>query len=463
MLSAVASSVVLCIKLVGGRILPHTLDEMAPPQTSLSAFYSTPHIDNIEPSGKVTYTDTTTEQHWRLYARCETARSAKTVAATDADDADDADDAADADAQVNPRLAAVIQHLTEARADLDVIVDVASVLADTQQHLSIQHVPRSITGEARHQQVVAMALKKRQLRGIADRLSASANVLRDKYLREPAADAFAIDLEELERRWAVSEYPHLGTNYEDDCFAISVRFAVEDAWSDWLRSHSLGKDTFVIARDRNADGGACAVFNDELTFGWERIDAALRQRRSERAWRLVQVALEQEAVTTNTDDGAGAVHDKVTYGAMDVQRAVLALSRGATGSPSSPSSLSSSVDRICLDDCMLYVEKFARTDECRTLFKKKGLKALEDAGTCSDLRYGTGGGWSFSTDVRSLFAHPLSQSVSSLAAPLPPRSSSSHLAPRPGHGSADDADATRALSAAALRVAVIRSHVARGV
>ena len=121
----------------------------------------------------------------------------------------------------------------------------------------------------------------------------------------------------------------------------------------------------MIARDRNDTvGGTCAVFDGTIMRGWRDIDAELRRRRSERAWKLVGVALEQEAVATNLDLEA-------TSGG-DVQRAVLALSRDAAAPGS---------QRICLDDNMLYLETFLQTDTCRILFRKRGLLALQDATT----------------------------------------------------------------------------------
>ena len=51
------------------------------------------------------------------------------------DNVDNVDNGSDGDDRPNPRLAEVIQHLADARADLEVIVDVSSILADQQQHL----------------------------------------------------------------------------------------------------------------------------------------------------------------------------------------------------------------------------------------------------------------------------------------------------------------------------------------
>ena len=253
-------------------------------------------------------------------------------------------------------LTSVIESLADARADLDVLIDIASLLGD-EQHLGVAHVPQSVVAEVQRQRTLQMLLKKRQLQDIATRLKAGAAVLRSKYCSQE--DAFASDLSELQRRWPTYEYKP-GTAFVD-CALVSTRFALEDNW-DWLNPTSLGKHTFVIARDQNDDAaGACAVIQKELCCGWEAIDAELRAIRSKRAWKLIQAALEEEAVAI----------DGMWDG--DVQRAVLALSRA--------SSSVMPLDLVCRDVRMLYVENFCRTDLCRSLFRQRGMLVLRDAMT----------------------------------------------------------------------------------
>ncbi len=258
-------------------------------------------------------------------------------------------------------LASVVESLVDARSDLAVIIDIATVLAD-QQYLGVSHVPQSIVAEVQRHNVLQMSLKRRQVMGIASRLRAGAAILRDKYC--PEQDRFASDVEELGRRWPIREFKRTGTSYVDDCVLVTVRSQVEDGWT-WLDSDSLGKHTFVIARDQNDGAGcACAVFQDRLLSGWREIDAQLRSLRSERGWKLIRAALEEEAVAINAEDAAEMLQ-------TDVQRAVLALSRA-----SSPSSLPGC---ICREERMLYLEKFCRTDICRKLFKKRAMIALRTA------------------------------------------------------------------------------------
>ena len=253
-------------------------------------------------------------------------------------------------------LTSVIESLADARADLDVLIDIASLLGD-EQHLGVAHVPQPVVAEVERQRTLQMLLKKRQLQDIATRLKAGAAVLRSKYCSEE--DAFASDLSELQRRWPTYEYTPLGTAFID-CALVSTRFALEDNW-DWLNPTSLGKHTFVIARDQNDDAaGACAVIQKQLGGGWEAIDAELREIRSKRAWKLIQAALEEEAVAI---DGMGG---------GDVEGAVLALSRASSALP---------LDFVCRDERMLYVENFCRTDLCRSLFRQRGMLVLRDAMT----------------------------------------------------------------------------------
>ncbi len=258
-------------------------------------------------------------------------------------------------------LASVVESLVDARSDLAVIIDIATVLAD-QQHLGVSHVPQSVVAEVHQQNALQMSLKRRQVLDIAGRLRAGAEILRDKYCSDQ--DGFASDLEELGRRWPTSEMKRIGTSYSDDCVLVSLRFQVEDIWT-WLDSDSLGKHTFVIARDLNDGvGRACAFLQGRLLLGWQEIDTHLGRLRSERAWKLVQAVLEEEAVAADVDDAAAVLQ-------TDVRRAVLAMSR-ATSSTSLPGC-------ICREDQMLYVENFCRTDTCRTLFRKRAMVALRTA------------------------------------------------------------------------------------
>jgi hypothetical protein len=268
---------------------------------------------------------------------------------------------ADKSSQAPLSLASVVESLVDARSDLAVIIDIATVLAD-QQHLGVSHVPQSVVAEVQGHNLLGMSLKRRQLMGIASRLRAGAAILRDKYCSEQ--DIFASDVEELGRRWPIREFKGTGTSHADDCVLVTVRFQVEDGWT-WLDSDSLGKHTFVIARNQNDGSGcACAVFQDRLLSGWREIDAQLLLLRSERAWKLIRAALEEEAVATDAVDATALLQ-------TDVQRAVLALSR-----VSSSSSLPAS---ICREGRMMYLEKFCRTDLCRNLFRRRAMVALRTA------------------------------------------------------------------------------------
>jgi hypothetical protein len=314
-----------------------------------SAFAPLSDVVAIDDKGEGDTHDAGVDSRWAVYRAAEETRGETRVATSTS-------------SQAPLSLASVVESLVDARSDLAVIIDIATVLAD-QQHLGVSHVPQSVVTEVQQQHALLVSLKKCQLLDIARRLRAGAAILRDRYCLE--RDGFASDLEELGRRWPVHEMKRTGASYVDDCVLVTVRFQVEDDWP-WLDSDSLGKHTYVIARDQNEGADrACAVFQDLLLSGWREIDAQLRRLRSERAWKLIQAALEEEAVATDVGDAAAVSQ-------TDVRRAVLALSRSSLSSLSLPGC-------IFREERMLYVEKFCRTETCRTLFRKRAVFALRTA------------------------------------------------------------------------------------
>ena len=76
---------------------------------------------------------------------------------------------ADKSSQAPLSLASVVESLVDARSDLAVIIDIATVLAD-QQHLGVSHVPQSVVAEVQGHNLLGMSLKRHQLMGIASLL-----------------------------------------------------------------------------------------------------------------------------------------------------------------------------------------------------------------------------------------------------------------------------------------------------
>jgi hypothetical protein len=325
--------------------------------STFSTFYRphVPDVDAIDPSGRENIADTAEEHRWRVYRTCERLNKTRRLAASDGDE--------NPAPESTERIEEVIRALVDARSDLDVITGVVSALEDQQQHLALTHVPTAVAREFDRQAVVNMGLKKRQLRSISDGLSRGAAALRAKYCPATAGDRFESAAEHLGQRWRLGEYQRAGVNFEHDCFVVDVSFCVEERW-EWLRRDSLGKGRFVVARDGGE--GPCALLPDprsgvpRVVRGLHAIDAELCRIRSERAWKLIATVLENEA---SGDETAG-VHP-------DVLRAVLALSRGDLAA--------STGKRVCWDERMRYVETFARTELCATLFRTRALVALGGA------------------------------------------------------------------------------------
>jgi hypothetical protein len=327
-----------------------------------------------------TATSRTEDALWCIYKSCEKIRLSQEDAGGKAkklkaqEGASGSPERPESDA----RLARVIQALVDARSELDVTVDVVNVLADQQQFLSLTHIPRSARQSqlsARRDCLIAQAMKRNQIRAIAQRIRSGCDKLSQTFCSDTR---FLMDVVELKKRWPVQEYERVatfpGTFQHEDCVTIDISFFMEEELY-WMRNRRfrLGKHRFVVTSD-GSTGEASALLPDpvkpgreKIAVGWEAIDNILRLLQNIRAWKYLSISLHAEAEQMlSVDSYRGAIHPGVCNAVValaDKQDALV--SRGDGIHHHEPSAT-----------CMMYVDVFSGTELCSTCFRKKAALLL---------------------------------------------------------------------------------------
>eukprot|EP00890_Picochlorum_soloecismus_P002623 jgi/Picsp_1/3361/NSC_06199-R1_---NA--- len=188
----------------------------------------------------------------------------------------------------------VIGELIEAKAELDVVVDLVNMV-EQQQFFGLTHVPRTgqqVSSQADFERKVSVVSGLEKIRQTSSRLSKGVERLRGKETRR---ERFLEEVGKLREQWRVLEYRGAGGRLDSNSFTIDISFNMEGG-SDEKRI--LGNYIFVISPDE--EGHACALLVDEqnadetVVNGWLAIGQALKRLQRIRAWRYIHKKLVEE-------------------------------------------------------------------------------------------------------------------------------------------------------------------------
>ncbi|KDD73854.1 hypothetical protein H632_c1785p0, partial [Helicosporidium sp. ATCC 50920] len=222
---------------------------------------------------------------WSFYRATERLQAASAIA-TDEDGGEPAP-------APPPAPTRVIEFLTQAKGDVDVIVDLIQAL-EAQQSLTTAHLPSGAPAASPTVTLAArLAAKKTRARAARERLSQARSALSARCASD---DAFFERVRNLGAAWSLQRgYPR------DTSVAVSVG-AGEELGGSWLRQGGLelGRNRMLL---RNGGGGEvccdCEAAHKPsgegpgLALGQEAVEESLRRRRQSELWRGVGAAFER--------------------------------------------------------------------------------------------------------------------------------------------------------------------------
>jgi hypothetical protein len=206
----------------------------------------------------------------------------------------------------------VIDQLSAARGELDVILDLITAV-EQQQFMSLAHVPRARDPAATARNAaLRLARRRAQLRAAADRLRAGTAAAA---AQSRVADRFLSDVAALRARWRLGRRPATagGAFFVDlalplprDLLVVAELQRPEQTQVNIVPS-AEGEACLVVAAATAVSAAApAAPAAVEVIKGPAAIDAELERRQMAHAWRVIEGLVAAEAAAQGRRDGSGS-------------------------------------------------------------------------------------------------------------------------------------------------------------